>query len=256
MRSKKTLALLALLLLLGCDAASTDAGRAEDNNFGFDVAAFPDADLDVDLDTRLADADGAVDAAVDGALDGPVDVPADAPGPADAFFEDGFTRPDVRADTPPDEPPDTTVTLEGTLGCFSWVLEAQSTVLTLKQDNIFISYEVHNICNHPVSVRVDHFSDFLPVGIQRDGEDWIFLPGCPGTGVFYEETFNPGDGVRRGWVWRADQHQAMLDACGVTFDVTSQYTIVGYGLSEVPMFGGERSALYVLTQPIPIILNN
>lgn len=252
------IALFILTALTGCSAEREPPASSSENDYGFDVASFPDGDPDAPLDVR--DREDTEDAERDDdprpRPDVPEDAPTDTDGPADAFFEDGFTRPDVAPDTPPDEPPDTSVRLEGVSGCFSWVLEAQSTVLTLKQDNIFISYEVHNVCNRPISVRVDHFSDFLPVGIQRDGQDWIFLPDCPGTGVAHEETFNPGDGLRRGWFWRADQHQTMLDACGVTFDVTSEYTVVGYGLTEVSQFGTDRSSLYVLTEPMPITLNN
>ena len=178
------------------------------------------------------------------------DSPSDAEN--DAFLEDGFTRPDtpMMPDTPlPGE------TLEGSQDCFRYILETQSTVFTLKLDNFFVAYEIRNQCNRPIRVRTQHFSDMFPVGLQKDGEPWLFFPDCPGTGEPVERVLNPGDGWRRGWFWRADDHESRLEQCGLEFDPDAQYSLIGFGLTEVPPTGSDVwSEIFPLTDPIDITL--
>ncbi len=166
--------------------------------------------------------------------------------PIDAHvFTEEFTRPEQ------EEPfnLDDFVGVSGQTDCLQWDLMIQSTDLTFKSDRIFVVFGVRNICSRDLLLRTLHESDFLPVGIEKDGEPWIFLPDCPGTGPETTYTLAPREGWRRGWFWSPEDHEARLTRCGVTFDENATYQIIGYGLTPA---GAGYSSLFQLTDPISI----
>jgi len=247
--------------LFGCDDSSSGEGEPSESNQAFDDAGFYESDAETPLDSSNLPRDSGQGSDTTTA---PQDTstPQDSSPPedvgVDAILEDGFNRPDITPmeDTgAAEDAPSSAATIEGSQDCLGYTLETQSTVFTLKVDNFFITYTIRNECNRPVRMRVEHESDMFPVGIQKNGEPWIFLPDCPGTGRPFERTFNGGDGWRRGWIWNADDHDARLERCGVTFEEGAEYAIVGYGLTEVPATGsGVWSELFPMTEPIPITL--
>lgn len=263
-RRRQFVGVLPLLLAAGC-GASEDTG---------------DADA-ADVDGRVSTRDGGPDATDTGAgLDA---------SPSDIVVDDSFTRPplpdtapdavadsappptdgptedvapaDTAEDVPPrlDRPPPGPVTFEGEDGCFRWTLEAEGTVFDFKGTDIFVDYEVVNTCARDMIFRVEHFNDFFAIGIHKDGELWTYLGLCPGQGAIYNWTFHAAvgaeaEGVRRGWRWTAEQHETLLEFCGVTYDRDAEYSLVGYGVTELT--GGETySSVYPLTPAIPIELN-
>ena len=169
---------------------------------------------------------------------------------------------DVAVDTPPrpDRPAPEPVTFDGESGCLSWVLESDGLVFDFKGTDIFVDYEVRNTCARDLDFRVEHFNDFFPIGIHQNGELWTYLGICPGQGGVHNWTFHAAsggetEGVRRGWRWSADDHETLLENCGVSFDRTAEYALVGYGLSELSD-GATYSEVSPLTPEIPIELND
>lgn len=146
--------------------------------------------------------------------------------------------------------------LSGTYDCLRYEIRVSDTRFNLKLDDIRVTYFVQNVCATPYQVRVEHFSDFFAIGIHRNGDPWIFLPDCPGTGEAHDYTFTPrGGGVNRGWIWNATDHEARMDRCGVTFDDTATYSIVGYGATEIDLLDTTSwSEVFVMTDPIEIEL--
>jgi hypothetical protein len=187
----------------------------------------------------------------------------------DAVTTDAFTRPEVRPSDATEEPADTDVSdvvsdvgsgpervLRGNHDCLNYEIRVSDTEFSLKVDDIRVTYLVQNVCTIPYSVRVPHFSEFFAIGLHRDGEPWIFLPDCPGTGSEYDYTFTPeGGGVNRGWIWSATDHEARLARCGVEFDPDASYTIVGYGATQLDLLDPVGySEVFVMTDPIEINL--
>ncbi len=248
-RTAVLLAILLCPLYAACD--DTDQGEAQEQGVPF-VPRLPDQ-LRPGNDQVPEDAG-----------------PEDTGSGADVFREDSFVRPDPDAfmqedqdtDAPPPDVPDQpedmgmmpTFTVEGEDGCLAYTLEAFSNVFTLKQDNIGVLYEVRNRCTQVLRVRTEHNSDFFPVGIHKDGQPWIFMPDCPGTGPAEEVLLGPGDGWVRGWLWTPDDHEQRMARCDVTYDPEATYSLVGYGLNPVPMNSNEWSMSTVLTEPIDIVL--
>jgi hypothetical protein len=180
---------------------------------------------------------------------------------ADVTRDDAFVRPplDAGADTQDvPEPRDTTpepTELHGFHDCYEWTLTVNQTVFTIKEENIPVFYEVHNTCHTDLRLRTRHSSDFFAVGIHKDGQPWIFLPDCPGTGDPEEQVFSRGDGWARGYIWTPTDFDARLARCGVTFDADARYSIVGYGLEPVPFEQPTAwSEAYPLTDEIEIRL--
>lgn len=240
----------------------------------------PAEESEPDEDSRVSNRGdtGGLDAAADSVSD------SDASTPNDVVIDDSFVRPptpdavqevadetedtedevsseDVAEDVPPrpDRPPTEPVVFTGEDGCLSWRLEAERLVFDFKSDDIFVEYEVTNTCSRQVSFRVDHFNDFFAIGIHRDDELWTYLGLCPGQGGVHNWTFGPrvgdaSEGVRRGWTWTAEQHETLLEFCGVTYDPDAEYSLVGYGVTELT--GGDASSsVYPMTPPIAIELN-
>lgn len=223
-----------------------------------------DAPLDAEEDARPdAEEDVQADVERDIAPDLPPDEPPDAPpdGPqgfdADGFGED-FIRPEPDAspdDAGVDGEEDPTTRVEGTRLCLDYRLETTGTTFTLKEDQIAVLFQVNNVCSEPYHIRLEHMGDMFPVGIQKDGEPWIFLPDCPGTGEPFTYTLRPGDGWSRGWIWSPQDHLERLERCGVVFEEDAEYSIVGYGVRDVPQTDPEAvSETFPLTEPIPIFL--
>ncbi len=224
----------------------------------------PDLPLDVAQDAppdlvQDAAPDLALDAAPDAAPDLPPDAPPDEPQgfDADGFGED-FIRPEPDAspdDAGVDAEEDPTTRVEGTRLCLDYQLETTGTIFTLKEDQIAVLFQVNNVCSEPYNIRLAHMGDMFPVGIQKNGEPWIFLPDCPGTGEPFEYTLLPGDGWSRGWIWRPQDHLERLERCGVIFEEDAEYAIVGYGVWDVAQTDPEAmSETFPLTEPIPIFL--
>lgn len=178
---------------------------------------------------------------------------------ADVTHDDAFVRPrpDMGSDAERDVP-DTTpepTELHGFHECYEWTLIVNQTTFTVKEDNIPVFYEVHNTCHTDLRVRTQHESDFFAVGIQKDGEPWIFLPDCPGTGNPEEQVFGRGDGWARGYIWSPADFDARLERCGVTFEDGARYSIIGYGLEPVPFTDPTAwSEIYPMTDEIEIRL--
>ncbi|MBH23493.1 MAG: hypothetical protein CMH57_03310 [Myxococcales bacterium] len=263
LRSSVACGVAAIALIAGCDdGASDDASSGGASSL--DDGGFYESDTPLHDDSGApGDVTAATDTASPSDTAAPQDTEQGSPQDVgvDAILEDGFNRPDISAmdsgasDTAAEDAPSTAATIEGSQDCLGYTLETQSTVFTLKVDNFFITYTIRNECNRPIRMRVEHESDMFPVGIQKNGEPWVFLPDCPGTGRPFERTFNGGDGWRRGWFWTADDHDARLARCGVTFEEGAEYSIVGYGLTEVPATGSDVwSELFPMTEPIPITL--
>jgi hypothetical protein len=260
------LAPLSLIVLLGCGGdASTAAGtvQSDTGRTGRDTS-------DDDAPVRPRPDTGEDD---DGGAQG--DAPSDTGAGADAVVDEPFVRP--RPDTTPDDadvgdevvdepdtievdaatdaPDDPSFTLEGTTGCLFYRIRVTDTVFVYKGDDIALTYFVQNICATPFPTRVAHTSDFFPIAIEKDGEPWVFLPDCPGTGAPFENTFETTEGINRGWTWGAADHEARVARCGVTFDPAATYRIVGYGASEVdPLDSSDFSVIAPMTPPIDIVL--
>ncbi len=179
----------------------------------------------------------------------------------DATQDDAFVRPRPdTGDTSEDmgEPRDTTpepTELHGFHDCYEWTLTVNQTVFTIKEENIPVFYQVHNTCHTDLRLRTQHASDFFAVGIHKDGQPWVFLPDCPGTGDPEEQVFGRGDGWARGYIWTPADFDARLARCGVTFEPGARYSIVGYGLEPVPFETPTAwSEIYPLTDEIEIRL--
>ncbi len=265
-RRRKT-GLLAVLLMSACggDEAPAEEPSTEDtdsrvSNRG-DTAA-----SDVEADAGVGDPD--------------VEPEADTAEPADVVVDDSFVRPpvpdatedaepddqgapieDAAQDVPPrpERPPTEPVVFTGEDGCLSWTLEAEGLVFDFKSDDIFVEYEVTNTCSRQMTFRVQHFNDFFAIGIHKDGELWTYLGLCPGQGAVHNWSFGPrvggvSEGVRRGWNWTAEQHETLLEFCGVTYERDAEYSLVGYGVTELS--GGDvYSSIYPMTPTIVIELN-
>ncbi len=199
---------------------------------------------------------GASDSTADGSGD-----PADASDAADA--PDTISDSADVSDTPPLDVAELEDTgsgylLAGTRDCLRYEIRLTDTDFILKGSDIAVTYRVQNECATPYRVRVEHFSDFFAIGIHRNGEPWVFMPDCPGTGVPYEYTFEiapVGGGINRGWIWRAAEHEERIGRCGVAFDNDADYSIVGYGLTDLGFVdGGGYSEIFPMTDAIPITL--
>lgn len=211
------------------DAAAVSVDAVVDDAF---VRPTPDTDLD-------APEDGPLDAALDTADDAAAD---DDAGPADAVVGELVDA-------------DPSFTLAGTTDCLRYEIEISNTDFDFKNEDIRITYFVSNVCATPWRVRTAHFSDFFPIAIEKNGEPWIFLPDCIGTGAPYEYTFEPAEGVNRGWIWNASDHEARMERCGVTFESDATYGVVGYGLTQLDMLDEtSMSELVPITAPILITL--
>ncbi|MEL6181753.1 MAG: hypothetical protein AAFS10_22525, partial [Myxococcota bacterium] len=178
-----------------CSDSTSSSGEATAQDSGVQEANFgPDGDGLTDSSIQ----DSAIQDTTP--IDTTPSTPEDTGGGGEVFLEDGFSRPMVDTDDTDDAEALPGVTVEGSQDCLGYVLETQSTLFTLKVDNFFITYTIRNTCNRPLRMRVEHESDMFPVGIQKNGEPWIFLPDCPGTGRSVERSFNPNEGWRRGWM--------------------------------------------------------
>ena len=261
LRRRRTLSgVLALLIVAGCGSSEPAEEEATDTDGRLSTR---------DAGAETLDSDAGLDAT-----------------PSDVFVDDSFTRPPLPdassdsdtgpppTDTPvedaahedagdvlprPDRPSPSPITFEGEDGCLQWTLEAEGTVFDFKGTDIFVEYEVVNTCARDLIFRVEHFNDFFAIGIHKDGELWTYLGLCPEQGAAYNWTFHAqvggeSEGVRRGWRWTAEQHETLLEFCGVTYDREAEYSLVGYGVAELT--GGETySSIYPMTPAIPIELN-
>jgi hypothetical protein len=248
------LALCAALGLAGCEDEPL-AGQVAEPDLGGFIGVNDDAWSGGDLPIPDTGANN-------GAPDAPELPPTQDSGPSDAAEDEEINAEVVPEDfvrPTPDmgsEEADLNVQdffqISGQQDCLRWSLKIQDTELTLKTDRVFIIYQINNICGTSFRVRVPHESDLFPVGIQKDGEPWIFLPDCPGVGAPAELTLAPQEGWLRGWFWEPADHEARLQRCGVTFDADAQYSVIGYGLTRAE--GSNDSQLFPLTDPILIDL--
>jgi hypothetical protein len=174
------------------------------------------------------------------------------PGIDAEVIPEGFQRPDMDQGQDAGLDLDQFYQISGQSGCLRWELKVQSLSFTFKADQIFVVYRVDEACGQPLRLRVEHESDLLPVGILQDGQPWVFLPDCPGTGPEAELHLDPREGWVRGWFWSPADHEARLARCGVTYDPGAEYTLVGYGLSHAQE--GQYSQLSPLTDSILIDL--
>jgi hypothetical protein len=213
----------------------------------------PPARMDVGRDTA-PDAPS-VDAFVDDTfVRPPVDAQPDAP--VDAPVND--TAPDVAADAPlaVDAPPARTLDASGRVDCLSWSITAPFDTFDFKGDMFTVLYDVRNECAQSFLFRVEHFNDFFPIAIHKDGEFWTYLGLCPGEGPEHDWSFRTvGEGITRGFTWRAETHQQLLEQCGATYEAGAVYTLVGYGSTPITT-SDPWSTLYALTEPIPITLRD
>lgn len=252
---RRSAELAVALLLAACGGGEADP---EVGTFGSrDVGTAP-ADTDVALEVRPGDV------VVDDSFTRPslpdADPEADADAVADAV--DDTSAEDVARDVPsrPDRPSPEPYVFEGENDCLSWVLEAEGLIFDFKGTDIFVDYEVRNTCTRDLDFRVEHFNDFFPIGIHQNGELWTYLGICPGQGGVHAWTFHAAsgagtEGVRRGWRWSADDHETLLENCGVAFDRDAEYALVGYGLRELSA-GATYSEVFPLTPEINIELND
>jgi len=243
---------------------NTDIGGFEDT--GRRPAA--DADLDAEDDDTLGDtflADGFARPDVPpvtdaGGEDTPEpDVVEDAPDPdtggGDATTDTG--APDTG--TPDADEPDAddgSRFIEGTLECLEYEIFVARTVFDFKGDDIAVRWLVRNICTVPQRFVMPHANDLFPIAIEKDGESWVWMPDCPGTGGPIDVTFDPGEGWSRGYIWSAADHESRLERCGVEFTRGAEYRIVGYGATPVDFFDEDgMSEAFPLSEPIVIDLN-
>jgi hypothetical protein len=255
--------LLAVAIACGvaCDDSAEEEGPGQ-NNLNNDCFQCEDASgflPDTDPDARL---DQGAPMDTSGNNGGPGDVQGDGAG-VDAVDDEPFVRPDLPvedtsdagedvADTQPDPDP---VEITGFHECYEWLLRVDKTMFTVKEDNIFVYFSIHNVCGNPVHVRTMHTSDFFAVGIQKDGEPWMFLPDCPGTGDPEERTFGLGEGWARGYLWSPTDFDARLERCGVAFEEGASYSVIGYGVEPLPdNMPTAWSDIFPMTDPIEIRL--
>ena len=235
--------------------------QAEDAGTGSAPAPFDDC-FECPKDVGPVDTGGGSDQGEDprndpDVLRDPTPEPVDDALEYDAFLEDSFVRPhpDTLVEVHDEPLPDPVTEVRGFHDCYEYELAVTQTLFTVKEDAIPVTYEIHNTCQTRLRVRTRHQSDFFAVGIQKNGEPWIFLPDCPGTGPPEEQVFGPGDGWGRGWIWTPTDFDARLARCGVEFEQDAEYAVVGYGLEPVP-FGDPTawSDIYPMTEAIPIRL--
>ena len=196
----------------------------------------------------------------------------------DAFVDDAFVRPpidaqpDAPAYVPPDAPPldapadepistpdavtSRAIDAAGREDCLSWSITAPFDTFDFKGDMFTVLYDVRNECAQSFLFRVEHFNDFFPIAIHKDGAFWTYLGLCPGEGPEHDWSFRTvGEGITRGFTWRAETHQQLLEQCGATYEDGAAYTLVGYGSTPITS-SDPWSTLYVLTEPIPITLRD
>ena len=272
---------LAAVALFGCDTGSSapasggtggGAGRDTGGVGGFEDAdrrPTTDADLDADEDavgdTFLADGFARPD------VPATTDAGASDTTESDAGTEDASTGDDV--DTIDAGPMDVGVDvgtedvgepdtgdgsrmIEGTRDCLEYEIFVARTVFDFKGDDIAVRWLVRNICTIPVRFVMPHTNDLFPIAIEKDGESWVWMPDCPGTGGPIDVTFDPGEGWSRGYIWSAADHESRLERCGVEFTRGSEYRIVGYGATTVDVFDEDgMSEAFPLSEPIVIDLN-
>lgn len=205
---------------------------------------------------EIAQGDASLTGPTDTGATEPVDMEVEAEDLSDPALDAQVILEDFQRPAPEGGEPDLDVEqfyqLRGQQGCLRWEIKLQSLAFTFKSDRIFVVYRVDEACGDPLRLRVEHESDLLPVGILKDGDPWVFLPDCPGTGPEVELLLDPGEGWVRGWFWDPADHEARLRRCGVQYDPQAEYTIVGYGLTHAQE--GQYSDLFPLTDPILIDL--
>ena len=244
-------------LVCGCDDTSSPNGPTTQ----LDIPDIGDGTLFSDTD-EAPEPDATFDSEPE-----PVEPPLDAETHFDIFLEDSFDRGDEPdSDSEPEPEPDPNpepdvpdpTEINGSSDCLSYTMRVDLTTFTLKEDVIYVYYEVHNICNFPIHLRTQHESDFFSIAILQDGEPWVLLAepnSCPNTGPITDFILNPGDGWVRGWFWRPENHEERLMQCGVSYDRNASYSIAGYGME--PISGNNPNAFsdtFILTEPIEILL--
>ena len=104
-------------------------------------------------------------------------------------------------------------------------------------------------------MRVEHRGDYLSIVIYKNGEPWLSYPDCFGQGDPFEGVFAFEEGLRQGWSWQGMEHASWVERCGASpFDEDAHYTVIGFGLTEVPASNTEFSELVPLSEPISLEL--
>lgn len=266
---------LASAALLACDTAPAGSGGDE-----------ADARVPATGDSGPRDVPDAARPVDAGGDDGGANDDASRP---DVLVDDGFTRPDLgpapdtggtadatadavadapddaAADAAPDvaDPPDSvgvdtdrdfSINVSGSGDCLAWSITSPYDTFDFKGDIFTVLYDVRNTCPETMLFRVEHFNDFFPIALHKDGEFWTYLGNCPGEGPEHEWTFRTRDeGITRGFTWQAENHERLLTQCGVEYDPDASYELVGYGSTPLTTFE-PLSERYQLTEPIPILI--